>query len=166
LKAYSEIFNFAEVNYTFYEYPDAKTVERWRRTVPRGFTFTMRCHQDLTHRIGLRPVKEAYRVFNHMVSYCRILEAPFLHLETPKSCIPDGANLRQADDFLSSVSLKEVRLAWEIRSMITKNVVNLMHDFDVVRSVDLSKEEPALNSDVVYTRLVGVKFYPSNQRRG
>jgi uncharacterized protein YecE (DUF72 family) len=63
LKAYSEIFNSVEVNYTFYEYPDAKTVERWRRTVPQDFTFTVRCHQDLTHRIGLRPVEEAYPLY-------------------------------------------------------------------------------------------------------
>lgn len=38
LKTYSELLNSVEVNYTFYEYPDAKTVERWRRTVPRDFT--------------------------------------------------------------------------------------------------------------------------------
>jgi uncharacterized protein YecE (DUF72 family) len=30
LKAYSEVFNFAEVNYTFYEYPETLTVERAR----------------------------------------------------------------------------------------------------------------------------------------
>lgn len=111
LKAYSEIFNSVEVNYTFYEYPDAKTVERWRRIVPQDFTFTVRCHQDLTHRIGLRPVEEAYRVFNRMVGYCRVLEAPFLHLETPKNYVLDDTNLRQARDFLSSISLRGVRLA-------------------------------------------------------
>lgn len=43
----------------------------------------------------------------------------------------------------------------EVRSVITENVVNLMQDFDVVHSVDLSKEEPAFKSEVVYTRLFG-----------
>lgn len=155
LKTYSKIFNSVEVNYTFYEYPDVRTVEHWRRVVPRDFVFTVRCHQDLTHRIGLRPVEEAYRVFNRMINYCRILEAPFLHLETPKSYVLDDTSLREAKDFFSSVSLKGVRVAWEIRSAITENVVNLLRELDIVHSVDLSREEPAFKSDVVYTRLFG-----------
>ena len=82
LKAYSEVFNFVEVNYTFYEYPSTRMVERWRKTVPKDFTFSVRCHQDLTHKIGLKPVDEAYQVFGQMVTYCRILDSPFLVLET------------------------------------------------------------------------------------
>ena len=85
LKAYSEVFNFVEVNYTFYEYPDMRMVEQWRRIVPENFTFAVRCHQDLTHRIGLKPVDEAYYVLSRMVAYCGILDAPFLVLETPAS---------------------------------------------------------------------------------
>jgi len=44
LKAYSEVFNFVEVNHTFYEYPDVRRVERWRRTVPANFAYAVRCH--------------------------------------------------------------------------------------------------------------------------
>ncbi len=83
LKAYSQVFNFVEVNYTFYEYPDTRMVAEWRRMVPEDFTFTVRCHQDLTHRIGLKPVDKAYEVLGRMVFYCGLLEAPFLVLETP-----------------------------------------------------------------------------------
>lgn len=155
LRAYSEVFNFVEVNSTFYEYPETRTVEHWRRTVPNDFTFTVRCHQDLTHRIGLKPVDEACAVFSQMIGYCRILDAPLLHLETPASYVFDEKKVKQAADFFSSVDLKEVRLAWEIRSPITEKVVNLMRDFGIAHSVDLSREEPAYRSDVVYTRLFG-----------
>ena len=72
LKAYGEIFNFVEVNYTFYEYPTVQTVERWRRTVPKDFTFSVRCHQDLTHKIGLKPVDEAYEAFYKIKTYAEI----------------------------------------------------------------------------------------------
>ena len=64
LNAYSNIFNFVEINYTFYEYPNTWMVERWRRTVPKEFTFAVRCHQDLTHRIGLKAVDNAYQVLD------------------------------------------------------------------------------------------------------
>jgi uncharacterized protein YecE (DUF72 family) len=39
LKTYSEIFNFVEVNYTFYEFPNILMVERWKRIVPSDFVF-------------------------------------------------------------------------------------------------------------------------------
>src|SRR3989304_7364943 len=87
LEAYSEVFNFVELNNTFYEYPDVRRVEGWRRTVPANFMFAVRCHQDLTHRIGLKPVDEAYYVLSQMVAYWDILEAPFLVLETPVSYV-------------------------------------------------------------------------------
>jgi uncharacterized protein YecE (DUF72 family) len=155
LKAYSEVFNFVEVNYTFYEYPDTRTVERWRRTVPRNFTFAVRCHQDLTHKVGLRPVDEAYYVLGKMVAYCMTLQSPFLVLETPPTYVLNQKEVDDARDFLSSANLKGVRLVWEIRASVTSGVVDLMRDLDVVHCVDLSREKPCFDSDVVYSRLFG-----------
>jgi uncharacterized protein YecE (DUF72 family) len=155
LKAYSEVFNFAEVNYTFYEYPEVRRVERWRRTVPADFTFAVRCHQDLTHRVGLKPVDEAYYVLSQMVAYCEILDAPFLVLETPLRYVMNQEEVDRARDFFSSSNLRGVRLVWEMRAPVTPAVVDLMQDFNVVHCVDLSREEPSFKSDVVYTRLFG-----------
>lgn len=155
LKAYSKVFNFVEVNYTFYEYPDIRTIERWRRTVPKDFTFAVRCHQDLTHKIGLKPVSEAYHVLNQMTTYCRILDAPFLVLETPHIYVLNHDSIGDLRDFLSSVSLKGFRLVWEIRSLLTAELVKTMQDWDIVHCVDLSREEPSFRSDVMYTRLFG-----------
>ncbi len=155
LKAYSEVFNFVEVNSTFYEYPDARTVERWRRTVPEDFVFSVRCHQDLTHRIGLKPVDEAYGVFGQALAYCGILEAPFLVLETPSQYVMNQENVESARNFLSSLNLRGVRLVWEIRAPITSEATDLMRDLNIVHGVDLSKEEPSFHSDVIYSRLFG-----------
>jgi uncharacterized protein YecE (DUF72 family) len=155
LKAYSKTFNFVEVNYTFYEYPDSRTVERWRRSVPPDFTFTVRCHQDLTHRIGLKPVDHAYVVFNQMLGICRILNALFLHLLTPASYVPNHMEIDQARDLFSTINLKGVRLAWEVRGPVTPKLVTLMQDFGIVHSADFSREEPAFKSDTIYTRLFG-----------
>ena len=155
LKAYSEHFNFAEVNHTFYEYPSTRTAERWRRTVPKNFTFTVRCHQDLTHRIGLKPADKAYAVLSKMIGVCRILDAPFLHLLTPASYVLDDNKISMAKEFLSSINLKGIRLAWETRSPVTEKLVNLMREYKIVHSVDLSKEEPSVESDTLYTRVFG-----------
>jgi uncharacterized protein YecE (DUF72 family) len=155
LKAYSEVFNFVEVNHTFYEYPDVRIVEGWRRTVPKSFTFAVRCHQDLTHRIGLKPVSEAYHVINQMKTYCSILNAPFLVLETPSSYVLNRDNVGDLRDFLSSISLKDVRLVWEIRTAVNAEAIKTMQDFNIVHCIDLSRDNPGFSSDTVYARLFG-----------
>ena len=155
LKAYSEVFNFVEVNYTFYEYPDRRVVERWRRTLPESFTFAVRCHQDLTHRVGLRPVDEAYYVLGQMLTVCRILDSPFLVLETPISYVMDKEAVETAREFISTSTLHGVRLVWELRAPLTELVTELMRDFNVIQAVDLSKETPSVESDILYSRLFG-----------
>jgi uncharacterized protein YecE (DUF72 family) len=155
LKAYSKVFNFVEVNYTFYEYPDVRRVERWRRTVPEDFTFSVRCHQDLTHRIGLKPVDEAYYVLSRMITYCEVLNSPFLVLETPASYVMNQEEIDRARDLFSSANFRGVRLIWEMRAPVTPAAVNLMQDFNVVHCADLSREKPVFKSDVVYSRLFG-----------
>lgn len=155
LKAYSEHFNFVEVNYTFYQYPYIRMAQRWRRIVPKDFTFTVRCHRDLTHKVGLKPVDEAYSIFSKMIGICRILNAPILHLMTPKSYTFNDTKIKQAEDFFSSVDLKGVHLAWEVRSPVNPEIVALMRDFQILHSVDLSSEEPAYESNIVYARMFG-----------
>jgi len=155
LKAYSKIFNFVEVNYTFYEYPDTRLVEKWRITVPTDFTFAVRCHQDLTHRIGLKPVDEAYNVLGKMVSYCDILASPFLVLETPASYVIKHEEAKKARDLFSSFTFRGVNLVWEIRAPVTKDAVELMQDFNMIECVDLSIGAPSVESDIIYSRLFG-----------
>jgi uncharacterized protein YecE (DUF72 family) len=155
LKAYSEVFNFVEVNYTFYEYPDLHMVEQWRRTVPFDFTFSVRCHQDLTHRIGLKPVDEAYEVLGKMRIFCDILESPFLVLETPASYVINHEEAKQVRDLFSSFNFRGVNLVWEMRAPITKDALDLMRDFNMIECVDLSINAPSVELDIVYSRLFG-----------
>jgi uncharacterized protein YecE (DUF72 family) len=155
LKAYSEVFNFVEVNSTFYEYPSIQTVESWRRKVPADFTFSVRCHQDLTHSIGLKPVEEAYAVFNKAKAYCKALHAPFLVLETPANQSLDAAGIGAARDFFASIITEGLRLVWEYRAPFTPEVSSLMQDFSIIQSVDLSLQKPQLDTDIVYSRVFG-----------
>jgi hypothetical protein len=103
----------------------------------------------------LKPVDEAYYVLGQMVAYCEVLEAPFLILETPASYVMSKENVEGVRDFLSSASLRGVRLVWEIRAAVSPAAVDLMQDFNVVHSVDLCRDEPSFKSDVVYSRLFG-----------
>jgi uncharacterized protein YecE (DUF72 family) len=155
LRAYSEVFNFTEVNYTFYEYPAVGVVEGWRKAVPADFTFSVRCHQDLTHKIGLKPVADAYRVLDQMISYCVVLNSPFLVLETPASYVLDNQRLQEARGFFASATLRGVRLVWDIRGPIPQQAVDLMADFNIIGCVDISRVKAPEWTDIGYSRLFG-----------
>ncbi len=163
LKAYSELFNFVEVNGTFYEYPSTKRAEQWRRTVPDHFTFSVKCNQQLTHVFGLKPVAEAYRAFDQMKTCCRILKAPFLVLETPSQYSFDENAVKEAEEFFSTINIGDIHLIWELRSSPTEQVSALMRNFNIVQSVDLSREIPSLQSNIVYSRLFGKGKYNAYQ---
>jgi uncharacterized protein YecE (DUF72 family) len=158
LVAYSKAFNFVEVNSTFYEIPSLKTVEKWRRVVPSDFEFSVRCNKQVTHTYKFRRAKRAFEVFNRMVGICKTLNAEVLHLQIPPKFRLTSANVNSIRNFLGSTSLKGLRIALEVRGKkkLGRNILKLMHDYNMIHCVDLSKnEEPALKSDVLYTRLFG-----------
>lgn len=155
LKSYSQVFNFVEVNCTFYGYPQIKQVEGWRRIVPKDFVFSVRCHQDLTHRLGLKPTDEAFEVFYKLKAYCAALESPFLVLQTPATRVLDASGIKEAKDFFASLDMENLRLVWEYRAPFSTEAVKLMAEFNIVQCVDLSQRVPELSSDLVYSRLFG-----------
>jgi len=159
LVAYSRLFDFVEVNSTFYQVPNLKTVESWRRQVPPHFEFSVRCNSDVTHTYQFQPSQEAYKVLEQMVTVCKTLKAEILHMQTPSSFLPSEESARLLHSFMSSVNLKGVRIALEVRGgnrALTSDFVQVMQDHNMIHSVDLSKDEtPAYSSDVLYSRLFG-----------
>ena len=156
LEAYSKAFDFVEVNSTFYNIPSSKTVDSWAKRVPETFTFSVKCHHDLTHRYLLSPTKGAGGLLEAYLDICRRLHSNMLVLETPPSFNPNQA-VDNINDLLSRARLDDIRLVWEIRwGPPGKELVKLMQEFNMVHSVDLSREPgPAFESDILYSRLFG-----------
>ncbi len=159
LVAYSRLFDFVEVNSTFYQIPDLKTVESWRRQVPPNFEFSLRCNRDVTHKYQFQPKEGAYDTFEKMIFICKKLSADILHIQTPPIFEPTRESANLIDSFMTSVNPKGVRIALEIRGgnqALSSDFVKMMQHHNMIHSVDLSKdEEPACKSDVLYSRLFG-----------
>jgi len=51
LACYAETFNTTELNYTWYQMPRSRAIERMRRKVPANFTFAAKLTRTLTHEI-------------------------------------------------------------------------------------------------------------------
>ncbi len=159
LQAYSRAFDFVEVNSTFYEMPSPRAVKNWRRTVTPDFEFSVRCHRRVTHKNQLEPTEETYKTFNEMVRICQDLNSDFLVLQTPASLQFTNEKIESIRNFFASSNLKGIRIAWEIRQRQGRppptSLINLMKDNNFIHCVDLSKDNPAYDSDTIYTRLFG-----------
>ena len=157
--AYSQAFDFVEINSTFYEMPDLRQVETWRTMVPHNFEFAVRCNEALTHRHKFQPTPEAYGALERMVRICLALRAEILHLQTPPRFEPTRTNAELMRDFFSSTDLQGIRIALEVRGasgQVSPDFVEAMQDCNMIHCVDLSKdEEPAYESDILYSRLFG-----------
>lgn len=160
LAAYSKAFNFVEVNSTFYEIPPQKQVEKWRRMVPQDFQFTVRAHQTITHKNRLQPTPETLEDFQEIRKICEILKAEIIHFQTPPSLKMEHASIENLRNFLSSVNLGKVRIAFEVRGsspgQLPPELVKTMQEHNMIHCIDLSNNEmPAYNSDILYSRLFG-----------
>jgi uncharacterized protein YecE (DUF72 family) len=154
LSAYSKVFDFVEVNSTFYTTPSMEIVRSWRQKVPDNFMFSVRCHKDLTHRYLLSPREESYEILIQLLRICSELKAEILHIQTPPTFDPDE-NPKGIHDLLSSVDFGNVRLAWEIRVKVSDRTIELIRDMGIIHCTDISREMPAVDSDILYTRLFG-----------
>jgi uncharacterized protein YecE (DUF72 family) len=154
LATYSKAFDFVEVNSTFYQIPSLETVRLWRQRVPDNFMFSVRCHKDLTHKYLLSPRKESYEILNQSLRICSELNAQILHFQTPPAFNPDEKQ-KSIQDLLSSVDFGNVRLAWEIRGKVSDGIIELMRDLGIIHCTDISRKMPAVDADIMYTRLFG-----------
>jgi uncharacterized protein YecE (DUF72 family) len=63
LSIYSSEFDTVEIDSTFYRVPSAKTVEQWRERTPKGFTFTAKVPQLITHEKMLLDAEDDLKAF-------------------------------------------------------------------------------------------------------
>jgi len=60
---YARIFDTVEIDSTFYAIPSEASIKSWRRRAPRGFVYSLKAPQEITHRQRLRGCKEALEQF-------------------------------------------------------------------------------------------------------
>ena len=159
LRAYSRLFNFVEVNSTFYFYPKLSTVRSWRRRVPRDFIFSVKCHRDVTHKYRLRPVEGTFKALDYMFQVCRLLRSDMLVLQTPPSLSLTDDFIRDLGSLLNNLSPPKIHFIWEVRrprgKPLPERLLRLMEDLNIVQAVDLTREDPPRGQRIVYSRLFG-----------
>jgi uncharacterized protein YecE (DUF72 family) len=63
LPFFASRFRSVEINYTFRRHPSEKTLTEWGTVTPQGFSFTLKAHQNITHRHRLADPEEPVGYF-------------------------------------------------------------------------------------------------------
>ncbi len=158
MKKYQESFSLVELNRTFYDYPQISTVRGWREKAPVDFEFTVKAHQDISHKHRLE-IKPSVQAFEQMKQICKALKARVLLIQTPGSFRPD--KLKEAIEFFRRVEREDLTIVWETRGPEWDNpksrayLEKSLKTVDVPHVVDPFKSVPAYSSDIAYFRLHG-----------
>jgi len=159
LQNYAKLFNFVEVNSTFYKIPEDSLCEKWRNSVPPNFSFAVKCNRELSHIQLFKPNEKSYNLFRKMIKICKILKAIALVIQTPQSFLKKTDNLKNITTFLRDIECP-VNLVWEIKGFeenprMKSNLIQIFSEYNISHSVDLSRNVPLYSSNIVYSRLFG-----------
>lgn len=160
MKKYFERFSLVELNSTFYQYPRERTVEGWRERAPESFEFTVKVHQDVSHKAKLKVGEASLEAFEQMKRICKILGSKILLFQTPSSFRPD--RLGDAEEFFGSVQHEGLILVWETRGSawesadVRERLRRVLESLDVGHVTDPFKVLPVYTGEVAYFRLHGL----------
>lgn len=84
LKCYTNFFHTVEINNTFYNLPDKKTIVEWRKAVPRDFIFSVKASRYITHMKKFKEPRESVEKFLGTVQLFKHKLGPILFQLPPR----------------------------------------------------------------------------------
>jgi uncharacterized protein YecE (DUF72 family) len=157
LKYYSQIFDFVEIDSSFYRPPSLFMTKRWASLTPDYFRFTAKFPRSITHEKRLAdPEKQLRYFFDVMRPLRRKLLALLLQLP-PSLTAKEGLKKLEA---LIHMLDSDFRYAIEVRhkSWFDKDVYSLLSDNNICLAwsqLDTIQTPPELTSDFLYLRFIG-----------
>jgi uncharacterized protein YecE (DUF72 family) len=164
-------FTLLEVQQTFYWPPQLKIVERWRRTAPADFEFTLKAFQAITHTYNHRTYRKV-RFSAEELAQCGgfgdtkvvrgaweltrtladALDATIVVFQCPPSFAATEENVAHLKQFFHWASRGRLRFAWEPRhSTWTSALVSeLCRELNLIHAVDPFEQESVFGEPRYY----------------
>lgn len=157
LEAYSQTFNFVELNSSYYELPTMSSASDWRKRVPADFRFSVRCPRIIVDHYGLNLLPGSRSLLGRLEEICKQLEAEVMTvLIGANSPIKENELPRRLNDFLGTLGSHEIPVAVEFRGLKpSEEVLDVMKESGAIHSIDLSTQEPLYEGKILYSRLFG-----------
>lgn len=176
---YYKLFSVVEVQSTFYDYVEEKTLQRWRREAPRDFEFVIKAFQFITHRANsptykrahhiknlkldnlgnFQPTKDVFDCFRILKEYAKILHSKIIIFQSPASFKPEKENIKNMEKFFNKIDRDDLILGWESRGKWQpEGVKRLCEKLGLIDVVDPFLRESTYGK-IFYYRLHGGKDY-------
>ncbi len=156
---YTARFPVVEVQQTFYQPPQLKTLERWRAVAPPNFEFTLKAWQLITHEArsptyrrlkraltetereeagSFRPTAIVQEAWEVTLACAEALKATRVLFQCPSSFKPTGEHLRDLRDFFTRIKRpRKLVCLWEPRGeWPEKLIAELCRELDLTHVVD------------------------------
>ncbi|SFI45707.1 DUF72 domain-containing protein [Nitrosomonas sp. Nm34] len=152
---YAKYFKTVEINNSFYQLPDKKTLLRWYDIVPKDFIFTVKASRYITHIQRLNDPKQSTETFLERI---RILEdklGPILFQLPPRWHF----NPERLSAFLETLS-NDFRYVFEFRdpswhNAQTYQLLSLHKAAFCIFDLDGFLSPREITTDLIYVRLHG-----------
>jgi uncharacterized protein YecE (DUF72 family) len=157
LEAYSQAFDFVELNSSYYELPAYASATEWRKRVPSDFHFSIRCPKIIVDHYGLKLLPGARSLLEKLEEVCMILEAEVMAIligaASPVKESELGSRLKE---FLGTFKAEDTVVAIEFRDFRPiGEVLDVMRESGAIHCVDISRDSPGYAGKVLYSRLFG-----------
>lgn len=155
---YAKLLSTVEIQQTFYQPPQIKTLRRWRAEMPDDFEFTLKAWQIITHEAksptyrrlkkalsekekeeagSFKPTAIVRDAWETTLACAEALKAKTILFQCPASFKPYTENLENLENFFSEVKRGKLNLAWEPRGDWSEKLVkDLCERLDLWHVVD------------------------------
>jgi uncharacterized protein YecE (DUF72 family) len=156
---YVKRFPVVEVQQTFYQPPQVKTLERWRADAPPDFEFTLKAWQLITHEArsptyrrlkkeltekekeeagSFRPTAIVREAWDVTLACAKALKATRLLFQCPSSFKPTGEHVRDLREFFKGIARpRNLMYLWEPRGKWPEELIaELCRELDLTHVVD------------------------------
>lgn len=173
---YFELFKSIEIQHTFYQPPQIKTLESWQAQAPEGFEFTLKVWQLVTHRYNnqtykrlkrelteaekeevgfFRPTPIVQEGWETTFASAKALQAKTVLFQCPASLKPTIENLKNMRDFFLNLDREGLNLCWEPRGEWEDTIIkDICEEFGLWHAVDPFARR-TVTPDRCYFRLHG-----------
>lgn len=174
---YARLLSCVEIQQTFYQPPQIKTLEKWRAEVPENFEFAVKAWQLITHEAksptykrlkkqlsetekaeagSFKPTAIVREAWETTLACAKALRAKTVLFQCPASFKPYAENIENLRRFFSETKRGKLIFAWEPRGELWTNEIirEICAEFDLRHVVD-PFEKATVTPEKCYYRLHG-----------
>jgi len=174
---YAEALSTVEIQHTFYQPPQVKTLEKWRADMPAGFKFTLKAWQLITHESSsptykrlkkkltekelaesgfFKPTDIVREALETTLACAKALKARTILFQCPAKFTPTTDNIANLKRFINGIKRGKLNLAWEPRGGWDPTLVkDICEELNLWHTVDPFAQSTATPKNCYY-RLHGI----------